>query len=175
TRLVWERIAPGRQECMDRGRHLPVLAAFGHHCKQLFDEEWIPHSYLADPGARSLFALGAAEEVLDQLVGLSFRKWLERDQLTAPTRALVAQIRPCEAEEQEGCIAGPVDEMLHQVEERGLGPVDVLDDECERTLPRAPLECLPNRPEDLFRRTRGGAPASSSSPPACRQISTSGQ
>ena len=43
--------------------------------------------------------------------------------------------------------------MLEQVEESGLGPVDVLDDECEGALSGAPLECFPNRPEDLFRRT----------------------
>jgi hypothetical protein len=42
--------------------------------------------------------------------------------------------------------------MLEQVEQRRFSPVDVLDDERQRTLARAPLERLPDRPEDLLRR-----------------------
>ena len=32
--------------------------------------------------------------------------------------------------------------------------MDVLDDDCERPLPREPLECFPDRPGDLLRRPR---------------------
>ena len=57
------------------------------------------------------------------------------------------QLRPREAEEQDRRVARPVGEVLEQVEERRLGPVDVVDDERERPLraraARAP--CAPPR------------------------------
>src|SRR4051812_33701939 len=45
--------------------------------------------------------------------------------------------------------------MLDQVEQRRLGPVDVLHDECQRPLACTALERLPGRPEDLLRRSCG--------------------
>jgi hypothetical protein len=45
--------------------------------------------------------------------------------------------------------------MLDQVEQRRLGPVDVLHDENHRPLARTPLERLPSGPENLLRGSCG--------------------
>ena len=44
--------------------------------------------------------------------------------------------------------------MLDQIEERRFGPVDVLDDERERSHACACLECLPHGEGDVLRRVR---------------------
>ena len=67
-------------------------------------------------------------------------------------RPLVDQLRPRRTEKEDRSVACPVGEMLEQVEQRRLGPVDVVDDENQRPLARTPLERLPDRPEDLLRR-----------------------
>ena len=52
----------------------------------------------------------------------------------SPRRALVEELRASETDEAERRVARPVGQVLDQVEERRLGPVDVLDDERQRPL-----------------------------------------
>ena len=90
--------------------------------------------------------MGVAEKLLDQLLRLIRRERLEHQHLgiglATPRRTLIQQLGPRQAEQEKGGIAGPAHEMLDQVEQGRLSPVDVLDDERERPLLRTPLECL---------------------------------
>ena len=45
--------------------------------------------------------------------------------------------------------------MLEQIEQRRLGPVDVVDHERQRSFARTPLESFPDGPEDVLRRNAG--------------------
>src|SRR5207245_4325250 len=109
-------------------------------------KEGIPFGRVADSNAAIVADPRVAEKLPDQLVGLVARERLERDRLPAPGRPPVDQLRPGETEKQERCVSGPVGEMLDEVEQRRLGPVDVLDDQCQRPLARTPLERLPDGP-----------------------------
>ena len=63
----------------------------------------------------------------------------------------VEQLGPREADEQDRGVARPVGEVLDEIEERRLAPVDVVEDDHER-LPRAKrLEQRPNGDEALLR------------------------
>ena len=156
--LVGEGIEPRREQRLNRRRHMFRVAPFDQHREQLLDEERIPRCNLADPGMGVGCELGTADELLDQLVRFDFRERLEREGLglglPAPVPPDVDQIGPREADEQERGVSRPVHEMLEQVEQGRLGPVDVLDDERDRSLSGAPLERLPDRPEDVLCRYR---------------------
>jgi len=97
-------------------------------------------------------ALGAAERLVsiyydtpDQALRRA-RVALRRE----PGGPPVEQVGPGEAEEQNRCVGDPAGEVLDQVEERRLGPVDVFEDEDER--PSAPerLGELSQGPERLL-------------------------
>src|SRR3989441_4691261 len=53
------------------------------------------------------------------------------DPPSAPRRAHVEQLRPCEADEQQGRLTHRRGQMLDQLEQRLLAPVDVLEHEHE--------------------------------------------
>ena len=87
----------------------------------------------------------------------------------APAGADVEQLGPREADEQQRRLAHPGGEVLDQLEQRLLGPVDVLEDEHERLLAaraarptrarprRSPAGCArPRRPRARRRRGRAG-------------------
>ena len=156
--LVRKRVEPSGEKRLDRRRHVLRVASVDEHCEQLFDEERVSGCHVADPGASVHGQLRAADELLDQLVGLGRRKRFERQRLgvgrPAPCRAEVDQVGAGKAEEEERCVASPVHQMLKEVKQRRLGPVDVLDDERHRPLASPSLECLPDRPEDVFRSGR---------------------
>ena len=59
-------------------------------------------------------------------------------------------------EQQDRRVAAQVGDVLDEVEEGGLTPVRVVEDNDQRALGGALLEQLPERPRDLVGRTRGG-------------------
>ena len=150
----------------DRRRHddLAVARLAGHR-RHLFEEERVPGRGAADPAAERVVD---RREVLEQLVGLVRRERLEqhrgRVRLSArPGRAALEELGPRHAEEQERRVAAEVGDVLDQVEERRLAPVDVIEDDDERPLGRGLLERLPDRPRDLVRRRRRSRAPSSDS------------
>ena len=108
----------------------------GEHPDRLLDEERVPlglreHGVDVDRDAE----LGG--ERGDELGALGERQRLElerhrADTAAAPRRPYVEQFRPGEAEQQERRLAHPGGEVLDQLEQRLLAPVDVLEDEHER-------------------------------------------
>ena len=63
------------------------------------------------------------------------------------------QLGPSDAEQQHRGIPGPVRQVLDQVEEGRLGPMDVVEHDDERTFAREMLEQLADGPERVLGRT----------------------
>ena len=68
----------------------------------------------------------------------------------APRRPKLEQVRPRDAEDEQRRIARPVGDVLDQVEERRLGPLEVVEVDDERTLAGGRLEEPPHRERDVL-------------------------
>ena len=66
---------------------------------------------------------------------------------------LVEQLRPCDAEDEDRCAAREVGDVVDEVEERLLAPLDVVEEDDERPLSGNLLELRTHRPEELVRRS----------------------
>ena len=95
-----------------------------------------------------------AEPGRDQLLCLLRGERLEAHE-AAPARPPVEQLRPGHADEQDRRAGRDERDMLDQVEQCLLGPLDVVEDEHERPLARGRLDELAERPRELV--GRGGA------------------
>jgi len=73
------------------------------------------------------------------------------DAAAAPAGTEVEQLGPGEAEDQQRRLAHPGGEVLDQLEQRFLGPVNVLEEQDERLLLRDPLCPFARCPGDLLR------------------------
>ncbi len=92
---------------------------------------------------------------LDELMRLRVRQSVERQQRPVrqrghPHRARLHELGPGEAEQQDRMPAREGDEVLEQVEQSRLGPVDVVDHDHERALPGHPLQQPSDGPERLL-------------------------
>ena len=87
----------------------------------------------------------ASEEVRDELRRLLVGERRERERrrvelAAAPARPPLEKLGPRGRDDQQRNVGDPVDELVEEVEEALVGPVDVLGDEDERTLLRKPFE-----------------------------------
>ncbi len=112
--LIGQRVETSGEKHLDRRRHVLRGPALSEHREQLLDEERIPLGRCADPGTGVPLEPRFAEKLLDQLIGLSLGKRIERNRQPAPTRALIEELRPRKAEEQKGRVPRPKREMLDQ-------------------------------------------------------------
>ena len=150
-----EPVEPGRQQGVDRGRDLCV-ALLEQHPHQLLHEQRIAlggREYaLGEIGGRA----GVADQLLDQRPA---RLGAERVQLqlggggyrAAEVGPDVEQVGPGGGDDQDRHALGLAGEVLDQLEEGRLGPVDVLEQDHERLLAGGCLEQLADRPERLGR------------------------
>ena len=109
---------------------------------------------------RAVRELRAVEQRLDELLALLAQQRLELDRgranaTAAPAGTQVEQLGPGEADEQERRLSNPGRQVLDQLEQRLLGPVDVFEDEHERLLLRNPLRPFARCPGDLLRARLG--------------------
>ena len=163
-----ELVEPGGEERVDRRRHREVREVAVHHPapvhapqetvldqhrEELLGEERVPLGRIDDPPARLLGEIGAPEDVLEHEPDVCFRERCQRDSgLLRPLRPARAQLEHCgagRADDQERGVGDGVHQVLDQVEERRLRPVDVLEHDDERALARERLEQHPHRPEEL--------------------------
>ena len=103
-----------------------------------------------------LLCLGRKDRGLEQgghePRGVLAREGRERDGVRvalapAPARAEVVELGPGRAEDEDRKTRRPVDQLLHEVEDRGIAPVQVLEQEDERPLRGDPLQkALPQHP-----------------------------
>ena len=74
--------------------------------------------------------------------------------VAAPGRPLLEQLGPCHGDQQDRRVPGPVGHVLDEVQEGGLAPMDVVEDEDQGFAARQRLEGLADGPEDLIGRWR---------------------
>ena len=106
------------------------------------------------PAARAiLLAQLAGDPLGDELVDVFVAKRLEPER-HRPGGAALGELRPRDAEQQDRRARGEERDVLDQVEERLLAPLDVVEDDHERPLGRSLLQRLAEGPGDLLRRRR---------------------
>ena len=161
-----ELVEPRGEQRLDRRRHRDVAAAVGHHRDHLLDEERVAARGLENAAAQ--LVVDPAGQGLDQLDRVLRTERLEQDvgrvQLAAaPGRTGIEQLRPGHADEQDRRVPAQIGHVLDEVEEGGLAPVDVVEDDHDRLLGSAGLQQLAESPGDLL---------ATSSPPSRRRGSS---
>ena len=152
-----DEIEPGREERPDRRRRRELAGApLAEMGQELLEEQRVPPGAGGDPRQRVVPEPVAGTQG-QELTALAGRERAERERDRVPLAACPGgtrdhQLRPGEADDEHRRVPDPVREVVDEVEERGLAPVRVLDDEHERTLPGEPSEQPAERPKELFAR-----------------------
>ena len=118
----------------------PRPSAVAGHRDHLLDEERV-----AAGGAGDLRAQLAGEPLGDQLVDVLVAERLEPER-DRPRRAALGQLRPRHAEQQDRRAGGEQRDVLEQVEEGLLAPLDVVEDDDQRSLRRRVLRAACGTP-----------------------------
>ena len=118
------------------------------------------------PAARAIFSRSSSASRSGMSSSTS-RRQVARAEASPARRGGARQLRPRHAEQQDRRARGEERDVLDQVEERLLAPLDVVEDDDQRPLRRCVLERLAERPGDLLRGRRRLASrrATSGSPP----------
>ena len=153
-----ELVEARREERLERRRHLDfAVAGRLHHRRHLLDEERVSARGVQDPFAAS--QRSSSPRRCSRSISCSASSADERLQPydAAPAAAAVEQLRPRHAEEQEWYAGRQERDVLEQIEQHVLSPLDVVEDGDERRLGRHRFEQLAERPRDLVRRGRAFA------------------
>ena len=156
-----ETVEPRGEEGLDRRRQrdeLDGVASFvGKHRDELLGVERISLGNLRDapPELRGEDATGV--ERVEKLRRFAVRERLKAHVHALPLRPLLEQFGTRDAEEEDRGVARPAAHVLDEVEQRRLGPVDILQDDDERPFARNELEEPPHCPEQLLRRSGSAA------------------
>src|SRR5207244_7399547 len=115
-----------------------VARALRDESEHLLDEERVSLGRRRDPLSELFGKVSAGEQVVDQRLGVGLGERLEQDRrrvvlATAPTRTCVQEVRPRDAQEEDGCITAPVGDVVDEVEKRRLCPVQVVENEDQWT------------------------------------------
>ena len=128
------------------------------HRDQLLDEQRVALGGLEHPGGRLLgepparLPISASQSTSGSG---SSRSELAFGLLGAPFRSLLEEFRAGDADEHDRSTPSPLGEVLDQVEERGLRPVNVLEEDDQRPRAGKRREQAPRGPEDLLALERG--------------------
>ena len=142
------------------------------HRDDLLDVERVALGDLEDPRRGALRQRRAAEQVREQLPGLGLGQGLEEDRrrvrlAPAPCRPVVEQLGPSHDQQDEWRVARPLRHVLDELDERWLGPLQVVDDEHERPRAGERLEHPPHGPARFVGHDRGtGRARAARRPPA---------
>ena len=136
--LLGQSVEPGGEQSLDRRGHLvarsPPSASIASNCST---KSGFPSATsrmrvrVASSSVASPSKLSTSSSDSSSVSGSSV--------IASPLHASprLAQVRSSEAEEENGRVARPVRDVLDEIEQRRLGPVDVLEHERERTRARA--------------------------------------
>ena len=153
---VRQGVEPGREQRGDRRRDVDdrvAGVAVAQHGHDLLDVERVA----LGGGDHPLPRLGrqgrVAEEQVDHGLHRLRPERVELDQgagtLGPPVRVHLRQLTSRRADDEHGLRGGRADELVQQVEERRLRPVDVVDHHDEGTMGCLGLEELAGAPEEL--------------------------
>ena len=151
-----EPVQSRRQQRRDRRRDRELgfaATAFREHGDELFDEKGVSIGALEHPVRCGLGE--TSSEVCDQRLAFWVRKALEHDRArvrryAAPARALLEELETGDAHKEDRHTPNPLRHVLDQVEEGGLGPVHVLEEDHEWLLPGERFEEASGGPEDFL-------------------------
>ena len=138
TRL--EAVDAGGEERMNRRRHGVVcrVGIVGEHGEHLLDEQRVALGRVDDAIAERRSDRSSGHQPLDQILGLVVAQWESETRLVRGRGAAqdgpgVEEVGAGEAEEQDRGAAREAEHVLEQVEQRRLGPVDVVHHDDERS------------------------------------------
>ena len=143
-----------RQQGLDRRRYGELaVGTVGHHRQHLLDEERVALRGGCDALLRVCVDAGQ-EQVVDEPRRLVRSQGLEQHrgcvQLpAAPAGPVIQQLRPGDAEQEQRRVPSEVGDVVDEVEERWLGPLEVVEDEDEWLLSCHPLEDAAGLERDL--------------------------
>ena len=137
---VWRQPVDARRDQRLHGvgdPHRHPLAPLREHPDRLFDEERIALRLLEQGAPDVVGQHGVRGKGVDEHLGLALgqRPEIDRDRPsppTSPARARLEQLGTRKTHDQHRRVVDPVREVLDEVEQRILGPVDVLEAEHER-------------------------------------------
>ena len=155
-KLGVQRVDARLQESVDGWWHGELAVALPGHGDHLLDEERVPARCGRDALARGRVQLPLTEQVVDQDRALVVPERLEQErgrvELSAtPVRPRVEQLRPRDAEQEDRRVAREIRDMLDEVDELGLGPLQVVDHGDLRSVGRTRLQQLAERDPRLCR------------------------
>ncbi len=165
---------PRCEQRLDRGWHLDRIAVdrerptavelfddpvVDQHPHQLPHEQWIAFGRLRQAGRQFGRELAAAQQLGGQPFGGRGTEAFEGDDLGHPPAGLgqsgpdLADLRAGETDQRGGPVH-PLHEVLEEVEEQRLGPLDVVDHHHDRLASGQDLDQPAGGPERLFRAPR---------------------
>ena len=135
-------------------------AVVPEHLEHLHDEQRVAASHIGDPSAERSAQIAALEELVDQHPDLLRCQRLQMKdrrvrQVGRPSGSFLQQIAPGEAEDEDRGVPARAQEILEEIEERGFGPLQVVQDHDERVFPGHLLQQPADRPERLLHPHRG--------------------
>ena len=140
-----EAVDARREQRLNRRRHRTALVPAGGH--QLLEEERVALGDLDRP--RACAAVAAGGQVDGELFRLLGGERLELQRKLPPGRSRVEHFGPAGAEDQHCRSTQEAAQVVDEVEERRLRPVQVVGDEHDRPLGSDLLEQPPHRPAHL--------------------------
>ena len=148
--LCFQPVEAGTKERVQaRRQRVGVGVVLGQPRHELLGKERVAGGGLRDPFARRLRSTEALEQRSD--LGLAERLEPHRHR---PLRTSLEQLRPRQTAKQERCLADHAGKCVEEIEERRLGPVDVVDQHDERTLRRCRCQERRDRLRHLVRSRR---------------------
>ena len=167
--VLQHRLLLRRQPIQARGddplhglRQVDGGSALGQHAHVLLCVERITAGAVEELGLRAGLEQRPVAQRRNQLRRLVGRQRRQRDVRgvelpSGPRRASLEQLQPRGAEDQHRDISHPVREMLDEVEQALVGPLQILEDEDERVIFGERFEEAPPRCERLVLRSGGVA------------------
>ena len=147
-----EPVQPRGQQRLDRGRHLRQrLALVVDHRHQLGDEQRVALRHLEDAPADVGADRRGAGEPVQELARVPGGERVEHERVRPPGRAVVEQLRPGGPEQQQRRVAHRLGQVVEEVQEGLVGPLQVVDGQDERPPAREALEHHPQHPLGLVR------------------------
>ena len=140
------------------GRAPPVVdtddpAVIDEHAQELLAEERVPFRSLDDALAQIRRQIVNVEEPRDERLRLVARQCVQRDRRRVraagpPSRPQLQELGPGDAEKEQRRILGALGETLDDLEDRRLGPLEIVDDD-HGGRPRDGGQVLSGAPADL--------------------------
>jgi hypothetical protein len=149
-----------REQRLDRrGRPGRDLARLVEHRDHLLEEERVALGRREQPRAVGRARDAAAREAGEQVGGRLVVERGERDDRAtgsrlAPLGPALEQLRAGEADHEQRHARGAGGDVLERVDQRRLGPVDIVEDQDERAVAGGDLEQAPDGPVRLLDRHR---------------------